>query len=146
MAPEDIKKYFSELPEMLKPLFVDVDNFWEVLPGLSAFIKKKVTPKMEGIKVGDVYIDNDVSIGKGTVVEHGTMIKGPAIIGENCTIRSGAYIRGGVFIANNCVIGHSCEVKNSILMEEAHLGHFNYVGDSILGKKVILETEVFTVT
>jgi bifunctional N-acetylglucosamine-1-phosphate-uridyltransferase/glucosamine-1-phosphate-acetyltransferase GlmU-like protein len=31
-------------------------------------------------------------------------------------------------------VGHCTEVKNSIFLKEAHAAHFNYVGDSLLGK------------
>ena len=70
---------------------------------------------------------------KGTVVEPGAFIEGPAIIGANCQIRHGAYIRPNVIIGDNCVIGNSCELKNVLLFNDCQVPHFNYVGDSILG-------------
>ena len=39
-------------------------------------------------------------------------------------------------MGDNCVIGHCTEVKNSILMNHVEAGHFNYIGDSILGSFV----------
>ena len=32
-------------------------------------------------------------------------------------------------------IGNACEIKNSIIMDHTHVGHFSYVGDSILGER-----------
>ena len=75
-------------------------------------------------------------ISQGTIVEPTAIIKGPAIIGEFCDIRQGAYIRGNVLTGNRCVIGHATEVKNSILMNNSESGHFNYIGDSIIGSYV----------
>lgn len=72
------------------------------------------------------------------------MIKGPAIIGRNCQIRKGAYIRGNAIIGNNCVIGNSTEIKNSILLDNVSACHFNYVGDSVLGKKAHLAAGAIT--
>jgi len=80
----------------------------------------------------------DIFIGKGTQLEPSAIIKGPAMIGENCDIRQGAYIRGNVLVGNHCVIGHTTEVKNSIIMEHTEAGHFNYIGDSIIGSHVNL--------
>ena len=80
----------------------------------------------------------NILIGRGTRLEPSAIIKGPAIIGENCDIRQGAYIRGNVLIGNHSVIGHATEMKNSILMDHSEAGHFNYIGDSIVGSHVNL--------
>lgn len=80
----------------------------------------------------------NISIGKGTVLEPGVYIKGPCIIGENCTIRHGAYIRGNLITGNGCVIGHDTEIKNSVMLNHAQAAHFAYLGDSILGNRVNL--------
>jgi NDP-sugar pyrophosphorylase family protein len=79
-----------------------------------------------------------IFLGKGTVLEPSAIIKGPAIIGKNCEIRQGAYLRGNVVVGDHCVIGHNTEIKNSILMNHTEAGHFNYIGDSILGSYVNL--------
>lgn len=78
----------------------------------------------------------DIFIGQGTQLEPSAIIKGPAIIGENCEIRQGAYIRGNALIGNHSVVGHATELKNSILMDHTEAGHFNYIGDSIVGSYV----------
>ena len=36
------------------------------------------------------------------------------------------------------MIGHATEIKNSIVMDHTEAGHFNYIGDSILGSHVNL--------
>jgi len=79
-------------------------------------------------------LDDDISVGKGTIVEPGALIKGPTIIGDNTEVRQGAYIRGNVVIGNRCVVGHTTEIKNSIMVYGSKAGHFAYIGDSILGE------------
>ncbi len=74
-----------------------------------------------------------VLVGPGTVLEPTAIVKGPAIIGAECEIRQGAYLRGGVLVGDHCVVGHATEVKGSLLMGHTEAGHFNYIGDSILG-------------
>ena len=80
----------------------------------------------------------DIFLDTGTVLEPSAIIKGPALIGKGCEIRQGAYLRGNVVIGDHCVIGHNTEIKNSILMNHTEAGHFNYIGDSILGSYVNL--------
>ena len=77
-----------------------------------------------------------IRIGRGTTLEPTAIIKGPAIIGENNDIRQGSYMRGNIMVGDRCVIGHCTEIKNSILMNHVEAGHFNYIGDSILGSYV----------
>jgi UDP-N-acetylglucosamine diphosphorylase / glucose-1-phosphate thymidylyltransferase / UDP-N-acetylgalactosamine diphosphorylase / glucosamine-1-phosphate N-acetyltransferase / galactosamine-1-phosphate N-acetyltransferase len=86
------------------------------------------------IYAGAVLMDDNISIGKGTVIESGALIKGPTIIGDNNEIRQGAYIRGNVIIGNKCVVGHTTEMKTAVMLGESKAAHFAYVGDSILGK------------
>lgn len=69
------------------------------------------------------------------MIQHGTFIQGPAYIGKNVTIRKGVYIRGNSFIGDSCLLGNSVEIKNSIIFSESQIAHFNYIGDSLLGRK-----------
>jgi carbonic anhydrase/acetyltransferase-like protein (isoleucine patch superfamily) len=101
-------------------LQVEVDG--EILVGASIFY------------AGASLLDDNIHVGKGTVVEPGALIKGPTIIGDNTEVRQGAYIRGNVIIGNRCVAGHTTEIKNSILIYGSKAGHFAYIGDSILGE------------
>src|SRR3989338_3290353 len=48
------------------------------------------------------------------------------------------YIRAFSSIGNNCRIGNAVEVKNSIVMDNTHIGHLSYVGDSVIGENVNL--------
>jgi NDP-sugar pyrophosphorylase family protein len=77
-----------------------------------------------------------ILIGKGTVLEPSAILKGAMIIGNDCEIRQGAYMRGNVIVGNRCVIGHATEIKNSVVMDHSEAGHFNYIGDSIVGSHV----------
>lgn len=114
-------------------LFEGVMYPWQVLPKLEEYIRARLTPGNLGQIIGQPFIAADVQIGAGTIIEHGAVIYGPTIIGENCVIRAGAYIRGRALIGNQVVIGNSSEIKNSVIMDQAAIAHFNYVGDSILG-------------
>ena len=79
-----------------------------------------------------------VIIDKSALVEPSTHFIGPCYIGKEATIRHGAYVREYSWICFQAVVGHASEVKHSILLPGAKAPHFNYVGDSILGKAVNL--------
>jgi NDP-sugar pyrophosphorylase family protein len=123
-------------------LFHGVTQAWEILPKLAAYLETHNLPANFGRNIGDPTIGEHVYIGRGTIVEPGAYIKGPAWIGPNCQIRHGAYIRENVIIGSDSVIGNSSEIKNSFLCNGCQIPHFNYVGDSILGAKVHLAAGV----
>lgn len=116
-------------------IFDNVEAVWQALPKIAAYLQFRLKPAIHGKLVGKPFVSTAVFVGKGTVIEHGAMIKGPAWIGENCEIRNGCYIRENVIIGDGVVAGNSCEFKNCLVFDEAQVPHFNYVGDSILGYK-----------
>ncbi len=124
-------------------LFADATYVWEALSHLSAYLQDLIGGKGHRIfgKVADgahLVADDDIFIALGAVVEAGAYIAGPAYIGGGAHVRHGAYIRGNAFIGEDSTVGHATEIKHSILLPGSHAPHFNYVGDSILGRGVNL--------
>ncbi len=136
MFPAD--EYLDLTHTAHRALFENTTNAWEALKQISSYLQFRLKPGCEGKLIGKPFISNQVYIGRGTVIEHGAMIKGPAWIGENCEIRNGCYIRENVIVGDGAVLGNSCEFKNCILFDEAQVPHFSYVGDSVLGHKAHL--------
>ena len=77
-------------------------------------------------------------IESGAAIEPSTHFIGPCFVGKDAIIRHGAYIRENAWICSSALVGHCSEVKHSILLPQSKAPHFNYVGDSILGKSVNL--------
>lgn len=125
--------YFNLEETDHRVVFENTENVWEVLPKIASYLGFRLKPAILGKLIGKPFVSTMVYVGKGTVIEQGAMIKGPAWIGENCEIRSGCYIRENVIVGDGCVLGNSCEFKNSLLFNRVQVPHFNYVGDSILG-------------
>jgi NDP-sugar pyrophosphorylase family protein len=119
-------------------LFDGCDHAWDVLKRLRDYVARRVRPLLLNRCDGVAYIGPQVSIGEGTVVEDGAMIQGPAIIGRDCIIRHNAYIRSDVIVGDGCLVGNACELKLAFLFNGAQVPHFNYVGDSIIGRGVHL--------
>ncbi len=122
-------------------LFASCRHVWEALAQLSAYIDNWLAasgPAREGTVMAGAWIGEQVYLGPGAIVEPGAMVKGPAIIGPGSLVRQAAYIREYCLVGAGCVVGHTSEVKGSIMLDGAQAPHFNYVGDSILGRRVNL--------
>lgn len=91
-------------------------------------------------KLSDEYvISNGNAIHKTAIIEAGVILKSPCIIGPNCFVAACAYLRGGVWLESNVIIGPSCEIKSSFIFSNSKAAHFNFIGDSIIGRNVNIE-------
>jgi NDP-sugar pyrophosphorylase family protein len=93
---------------------------------------------MRQLRDGYVMSEN-IAVHRSSTVETGAIVKGPAIIGPDCFIAAGAYVRGGCWLEARCIIGPGAELKSSFVFAGSKLAHFNFVGDSVLGREVNLE-------
>ena len=110
---------------------------WSLLDANEAILKN-VSGKSEGKAEKGATLKGKVIVGKGTLIRSGAYVEGPVIIGKNCDVGPNCYIRPYTSIGDNCRIGNSVEIKNSIIMDDARVGHLSYVGDSIIGMNVNL--------
>ena len=106
---------------------------WEALDGLGKYVFEMVLRLVN--ENGWRMLSDGVAVADTAVISPMATVIGPAVIGPGTEIRPGAYIRGKVLVEENCVVGNSTELKNSILMTGAKLPHFNYAGDSVIGRK-----------
>ncbi len=117
-------------------IFLDQKSLlpWEITDNLKETIRKCL------LQLGDDYEINDgVAIHKTAVVESGAVLKSPAIVGQNCVVGANAYFREGVYLDQSVKIGPGCEIKNSIICSGTAIAHFNYIGNSIIGRNVNFE-------
>lgn len=128
--PVKCQELFTYESVLFKNLFSRFTHPWEIIPGLKAFIESVIREGLDGYE----RLFDNVLVGKNVKISDSARIDGPAIIGSGSEIRHGAFIRGSVILGAGCVVGNSSEVKNSVMMDGAQAPHFNYVGDSILGK------------
>jgi len=133
-----LSDFFDLQGQNHEALFAGVNQAWEVLPKIGSYLQKHLKYGSKAKLIGAPVIGENVFLGEGTIVEPGVYIRGPAWIGKNCEIRHGAYIRENVIAGDGCVLGNSCEFKNCVLLSGAHVSHFSYVGDSVVGRDVNL--------
>jgi bifunctional UDP-N-acetylglucosamine pyrophosphorylase/glucosamine-1-phosphate N-acetyltransferase len=95
-------------------------------------------------------IDVDVEIGRDTVIEPFTTLRGSTRIGEDCLVRHSylvdcviedgvsvgpfAYLRPGTVLRNGSKVGTFVEVKNSDVGAGAKIPHLSYIGDAEVGE------------
>jgi bifunctional UDP-N-acetylglucosamine pyrophosphorylase/glucosamine-1-phosphate N-acetyltransferase len=117
----------------------------------------------EGVDIVDplaTVIDVEVEIGRDTVIEPFSTIRGRTRIGEGCTVRhsylidcvleDGAsvgpfgYLRPGAVLRRGARAGTFVEVKNSDIGAGARIPHLSYIGDADVGQDTNLGAGTIT--
>lgn len=114
--------------------WIDIGLPWNILDANKIAFKYIVkSSRLKGIIESNVAIKGDKTvIEEGALIRSGTYIEGPVYIGSNAVIGPNARIRPYSVICSGSVIGFSVEVKESLIMENVHISHLSYVGDSII--------------
>lgn len=128
-----IQQFSTDLP------FTKQVTPWNIIQQLPAYLNQLL------LQLDEAYDCREgIAIHKKAMVEKGAVLKAPIIIAENCFVGAHAYLRGGVYLAPSVVIGPSCEIKTSIICSNSAIAHFNFIGDSIIGKQVNFEAGALT--
>ena len=101
-------------------------NTMEQLANVSTVIRKKKLSQIfaEGVQIlspDTVYIENDVSIGVGSVIYPGVTLLGNTSIGKNVAIESGTLIRNSVIHDNAEILANS-HIEQAIVHKNATIG------------------------
>ena len=84
------------------------------------------------------YVDENVTIGKGTKIWHFSHIQSGSIIGKNCTIGQ------NVNIGNNVKIGNSVKIQNNVsVYEGVELEDYVFCGPSMVFTNIKLPRSEF---
>lgn len=132
---------FTEGGSVAYPMIAEYTYPWEVIP----HIKEIIYALAAELDADEYYSPCEgVWISKSAEVAPSAFIGAPAIIMSGASVRHCAFIRGSALIGRGAVIGNSTEIKNAIIFDGAEIPHFNYVGDSIIGKKAHLGASAVT--
>jgi len=113
--------------------WVDIGRPWDLLEA-NRWALERMEHKVYGLVENGAHLIGPVSVAETAHIRSGAYIEGPALIDEESDIGPNCYIRSYTSIGKKVRIGNACEIKNSIIMDNAHIGHLSYVGDSILGE------------
>jgi NDP-sugar pyrophosphorylase family protein len=119
----------------------DADSFlirypWDLLRVNELLLAGIGASRIEGDVSPAAQVEGTLILGAGSRLLPGVYVEGTVVIGAGCKIGPNCYLRGSTSIGDGCHVGQSVEVKNSILMKGASIGHLSYCGDSIIGEKV----------
>ncbi len=115
--------------------WIDIGRPWKLLEANKIVLTELKKQIIEGDVEGGVNIKGPVIIEEGAEVHSGTYIIGPAYIGRKVELGPNAYVRPYSVILDRSKVGFNVEVKESIILEGAHVAHQSYVGDSIIGEE-----------
>lgn len=129
--PFKITALFAPGGTVAEPLLAQYDYPWEVLPHIRAFLTAlgETLPPSAYEKRGE-----NIWISREATVYDSAFLAGPCIICAGAEIRHCAFLRGSVLVGSGAVVGNSTELKNVILFDGVQVPHYNYVGDSVLGR------------
>ncbi len=116
----------------------DVGRPWDMLDANETILSRmpsiSINETSEIVIEPNVSIHGPLAIGKNTRLRSGTYTEGPVLFGEGYDIGPNCYIRASTSVGDRVRIGNAVEVKNSIVMDDTHIGHLSYVGDSVIGR------------
>jgi len=113
------------------PLLEQFEYPWEALSGIKEFILE-LGPTLPADEFDNP--QEGVWIAKDATVFPSAYLGAPLIIDHGAEVRHCAFVRGSAIVGKNAVVGNSVELKNVILFDKVQVPHYNYVGDSILGR------------
>ena len=116
--------------------WLDVGRPWELLTATETVLDAIEESHVDGTVESNVQLHGSVVVEPGARLRAGTYIEGPAVIRSGADVGPNAYIRGATVIGPDAHVGNAVEVKNTVLMAGASVGHQSYVGDSVLGRAV----------
>lgn len=111
----------------------DIGRPWDLLSA-NRWVLMKIKHKVYGCVEDGAHLTGPVTVAETARVRSGAYIEGPAFIDEESDVGPNCYIRPCTSIGKKVRIGNACEIKNSVIMDNAHIGHLSYVGDSIAGE------------
>lgn len=114
--------------------WIDIGRPWDLLEA-NRWALMRSKHKINGILESGANLLDRVTVAETARIRSGAYVEGPAYIDEGCDIGPNCYIRPNTSIGKKVRIGNACEIKNTIVMDEVHIGHLSYVGDSIIGEK-----------
>jgi len=104
-------------------------------------LNKKTLEKLMGsgvtiIDPGTTFIDENVEVGKDTIIYPNTVIEGGVKISGNCKIGPFARLRSGTTVAQKAEIGNFVEITRTSIGEGSKVKHLTYLGDAEIGRNV----------
>ena len=124
--------------------WMDIVYPWDLIKINESMIHN-IPASVAGVIEKGVTIKGDVIVGKDTKIYSGCYIVGPVVIGEGCEIGPNTCVFPSTTIGNNSVIHPFSEIKNSVIMDNAHIGSNSFISNSIIAQGNIIDNNFSSV-
>lgn len=118
--------------------WLDIGRPWSLLEANKLELSSLNKQLVNGYVESGAVIKGPVIIEEGSQILSGSYVVGPSYIGRGVVVGPNAYIRPYTVVLDNSRVGFNVEVKESIVMENTHISHQSYVGDSVVCEGVNL--------
>ncbi|MFW6121740.1 MAG: bifunctional sugar-1-phosphate nucleotidylyltransferase/acetyltransferase [Petrotogales bacterium] len=129
---QSIVEQGKQISTIYAELWMDIVYPWDLIHVNEAMIDSAAASISGTIEKG-VTIKGAVSIGNNTTIYSGCYIVGPVVIGEGCEIGPNTCIFPSTTIGNNSVVHPFSEIRNCVIMKDAHIGSNSFISNSIIG-------------
>jgi glucose-1-phosphate thymidylyltransferase len=119
-------------------LWADIVYPWDLIY-LNESMINETSSSVSGVIEKGVTIKGDVSVGKDSIIHSGCYIVGPVVVGDGCEIGPNACIFPSTALGSNSVVNPFSQVRNSVIMNDVHIGSNSYIKNSIIGQGSIIE-------
>ena len=135
---QEILKNDEEINTIRAESWMDIVYPWDLIQINENMIHNSTFSTGGTVEKG-VTIKGDVSIGKNSTIYSGCYIVGPVVIGEGCEIGPNACIFPSTTIGDNSVVQPFSQVRNSVIMNDVHIGPSSFIKNSIIGRGSIID-------
>lgn len=113
--------------------WIDIGKPWNLLEA-NRWALTRMEHHVYGRTENGAHLIGPVTVAETARVRSGAYVEGPAFIDEESDIGPNCYIRPCTSVGRKVRIGNACDIKNSVIMDNTHIGHLSYVGDSVIGE------------
>ena len=119
--------------KVLEEDWMDIGRPWDLLEA-NRWILTRKNHRITGSVEEGAHLIGPVTVAETARVRSGTYVEGPVYIGAESDVGPNCHLRPYTSIGRKVRIGNACEIKNSIIMDNTHIGHLSYIGDSVIGE------------
>lgn len=130
---------------LLAEKWMDIIYPWDLI-SVNEAASREIPASISGIIDKNVVVKGPVSVGEGSHIYAGSHIVGPVVIGKNCEIGPNTCVFPATSIGNNTVIHSFSEIRNSVIMNDVHIGTGSFVENSIIGRGNVIKNNFSSIS
>lgn len=134
---QSVVDFGEKIRSIRSDFWMDIVYPWDLLIVNERMLQTTKTSTSGFIENG-VTMKGPISVGENTRIYSGSYIRGPVVIGDGCEIGPNVCIFPSTTIGNNAVIHPFSEIRNSVIMNDVHIGSNSFVSHSVIGRGSVI--------